>query len=538
MRGLGPEVILLSGGIAVGLVALAAWLVAARTKDRSLPGDTVVSSPLFLLAGAAAALLLFLLTLPSRPPFAPGGRLGVGVLIGAVSAALVAWGLRRREGAAAPLGIAGVLGAALVPAALVMLIYRGDPWDALMGILLGQGVLLLFPEASVRAGEEGAAAGRIGLFLGASATAVAGVLLAISRYEDFHTPERLALGTKLWWSAPLLVLAAVVAGALVAALVVRTPAQRALVGLLVGAVLLALFGARFPRYWPLMLPPAAGYVTGALLVALAATVESDRRRALSALLGALLVLILLIAAYRLQAGLGIALAALGFAGAAVALPGGDGAAEASSSPQPGAAFLAGLQLLALGALFRVFYAAQDLESTSIYLTAHYVLIGLVAGCLMPIGLGLLARATARDDDGQASGGSAPGSLYQSDPWLTPLAQGIATVALPLAMLLLWGLKAAAGVVLGLVVGQAFLLLLLLLEGDRPSSPSGRAAVAAPVAPVLLVAVIAIQLLPPLAPFTEELTRVQRGAALLALVALVPLWAVWERLRQRSAVNSP
>jgi hypothetical protein len=523
MRGLGPEVILLSGGIAVGLVALAAWLVAARTKDRSLPGDTMVSSHLFLLAGAAAALLLFLLTLPSRPPFAPGGRLGVGVLIGAVSAALVAWGLRRREGAAAPLGIAGVLGAALVPAALVMLIYRGDPWDALMGILLGQGVLLLFPEASVRAGEDGAAAGRVGLFLGASAAAVAGVLLAISRYEDFHTPERLALGTKLWWSAPLLVLAAVVAGALVAALVVRTPAQRALVGLLVGAVLLALFGARFPRYWPLMLPPAAGYITGALLVALAATVESDRRRALSALLGALLVLILLIAAYRLQAGLGIALAALGFAGAAVALPGGEGAAEASSSPQPGAAFLAGLQLLALGALFRVFYAAQDLESTSIYLTAHYVLIGLVAGCLMPIGLGLLARATAQDDEGR------------SNPWLAPVAQCIATVALPLAMLLLWGLKAAAGVVLGLVVGQAFLLLLLLLEGDRPSSPSGRAAVAAPVAPVLLVAVIAIQLLPPLAPFTEELTRVQRGAALLALVALVPLWTLWERLRQRSDV---
>src|SRR5262249_54432897 len=151
---------------------------------------------------------------------------------------------------------------------------------------------------------------------GVSAAAVAGTLLAITRYKDFHTAERLALGSKLWWSAPLLVLAAVVAAALVATLVVRTPSRRALVGLLVGAALLTLFGAHFPRYWPLMLPPAAGYVTGALLVALAATAESDRRRALSALLGALLVLILLIAAFRLQLGLGIALAALGLAGAA------------------------------------------------------------------------------------------------------------------------------------------------------------------------------------------------------------------------------
>lgn len=522
MRGLGPEAILLCGALAVGLVALAAWLVAARAKDRLPSEDASSASPLFLLTGAAAALLLFLFTLPSRPPFAAGGQLGVGVLIGALSAALVAWGAGRRAGAASPLGIAGVLGAALAPAALVTWIYRGDPMYALMGLLLGQSVLLLFPEASAHAGEDSAAAGRIGLFLGASAAAVSGVSLAIARYHDFRVPERLALGSKLWWSAPLLVLAAIVAGALVAALLVRTPAQRALVGLLVGAALLALFGARFPRYWPLMLPLAAGYATGALLVALAATAESDRRRALSALLGALLVLILLIAAYRLQAGLGIALAAIGFAGAALALPGDDGTAESSSPPHSSAVFTAGLQLLALGALFRLFYAAQGLESTSIYLTAHYALIGLVAGCLTPIGLGLLARATAWEDEGQA------------DPWLAPLAQGIAVVALPLAMLLLWGLKANAGVLIGLVAGQAFLLLLLLIEGGRPSSATGRAALAAPSAPVLLVAVVAIRLLPPLAPFTAELTRVQRAAALIALIALVPLWALWTRLRHRSA----
>src|SRR5256885_1040460 len=86
--------------IACDLNAPAAWLVAARAKDRLPSEDASSSSPLFLLTGAAVALLLFLFTLPSRPPFAAGGQLGVGVLLGALSAALVAWGAGRRAGAA------------------------------------------------------------------------------------------------------------------------------------------------------------------------------------------------------------------------------------------------------------------------------------------------------------------------------------------------------------------------------------------------------------------------------------------------------
>src|SRR5262245_60533043 len=103
------------------------------------------------------------------------------------------------------MGSAGVLGAALLPAALVLWLYRGDPTYALMGVLLGQAVLLLFPEALLRAEEAGAAAsggGRAargpGLFLGASAAAVAGARLAIARYEGFHLPARLALWGRVW----------------------------------------------------------------------------------------------------------------------------------------------------------------------------------------------------------------------------------------------------------------------------------------------------------------------------------------------------
>jgi hypothetical protein len=100
------------------------------------------------------------------------------------------------------------------------------------------------------------------------------------------------------------------------------------------------------------------------------------------------------------------------------------------------------------------------------------------------------------------------------------------------MLLLWGVKSAAGTLLGLAVGQAYLLLAMLAEGERPRGVLGRAAGAAPFAPLLLLAVAFIQLLTPLAPLVQDLTRLQRGLALLALVALIVVASYLPRLRTR------
>lgn len=512
------QISLLSGVLAVAVVGLGAWLFIPRGLDVTEEAPVVPTK--LLLTGAAGSLFLFLLTLTSRPPFAPGGALGVGVLAGAVSAALVAWGAARPGGATSAFAPSGVLGAVLGAVAALMLVYRQNPTYALVGLLLGQGVTLFFLEASAGEERQRATTGLYRLFLAVGAAAVAGVALAVAQYEPLRAPERLAVGGKLWWALPPLVPASLLAGALIAAPTLRSPVLRAVAMLAVGGALLALFGARFPRYWSLFLPPLAGFVTGALVAALAMPTRDEQPRppgsvappadelrpALGALLGPVLLLALLIVAYRLRTGLGISLAALGYLGAVVAM----GSSVSLAS-------LCGLQLLALAALFRLSYVALDLEATSVYLTAHYALIGMLAGALLPIAFGLLAT----------SGAAVPGP-----------ALALAVVALPAGMLLLWGLKAAAGTLLGLVVGQAFLMLALLAEGDAPRGPLGRAARAAPFAPVLLLAVVFIQLLPPLAPLVQDLSRAQRALALLALVALLAVAARALGARERHPSGSP
>jgi hypothetical protein len=162
----------------------------------------------------------------------------------------------------------------------------------------------------------------------------------------------------------------------------------------------------------------------------------------------------------------------------------------------------GLLLLALAALFRLSYAALDLEATSVYLTAHYALIGMLGGALLPLAFGLMTV-----DAETAS----PARLW-------PLA--LLVIVLPAGLLLLWGLRPVAGLLLGFAVGQGFLMLVLSFEGERPQGATALAARAAPFAPLLLIAVAAIQLLPPLAPLVLDLTRAQRAVALLLVAALI------------------
>jgi hypothetical protein len=522
---------LLGGALAVALVALGAWLAASGGVAEGAPGGRGWTRALLL--GLGGALLLFLLTLPTRAPFQPGGQLGIGALVGAAFAALLAWGAGRPGEGASPLRLAGVLGAALAPVALLCLLYRGSPVYALIGALLGQAATLFFLEAAWGSDVAQPRNADLQLFLGVSAALAAGVALAIAQYALIPAAARTAAGGRAWWALPVLVLGALLVGALVAALAARGTTARVIVAAGIAGGLLALFAVRFPLYWPLWLPPAAGFVTGALVLFLAyevpgsateaANVEPgagnrERGPLVSALLGPVLLIALLIVAYRLRTGLGIALAALGYAGALAVLPGSMAARR-------------GLQLLALAALFRLSYAALDLEATSVYLTAHYALIGMLGGALLPVAFGLLAAPSSEAERG--SGGGVD-EAYPAALW--PLA--LAVVTIPAGLLLLWGLRAVAGLLLGLVVGQGFLMLVLFLEadgplpGDRSESATARAARAAPFAAVLLLAVAAIQLLPPLAPLVQDLTRGSRAVALLVVAAVMAAAFVPLRTRNR------
>jgi hypothetical protein len=98
------------------------------------------------------------------------------------------------------------------------------------------------------------------------------------------------------------------------------------------------------------------------------------------------------------------------------------------------------------------------------------------------------------------------------------------------MVLFWGIRACAGLLLGLSLGQAYLLWLRLLEGDTDGSLAARLARAAGVAAPLILALTCVQALSLFDSYAALLTRTHRIAIVLFLVALFPIATL---LRARS-----
>jgi hypothetical protein len=280
-------------------------------------------------------------------------------------------------------------------------------------------------------------------------------------------------------------------------------------------------------------PVAAGFVTAGLLLLLTsgvrvfrrsgvqgeegrplnvqderfALVPPERLNALPALLAPTLALLLLAAAYRLYTGYGIALAALG---ALVLLPW-------LAEREPVALGRAFFGLLVAGILFRVYYHAYDLGNSDIPLTAHYALVGLLAGALMPFAWGALQAAGGRwpatGDRRPVTGGAGPNGF-----WLLPLVACLLAAALPLRLAVFWGEKVGGGLLLGLAVGQGYRMMAALLEVDAPG-PVGAIVAAVPEAAPLATGWVAVQILDWGANFGLQLLRVQRVGIVAALVTL-------------------
>jgi len=216
-------------------------------------------------------------------------------------------------------------------------------------------------------------------------------------------------------------------------------------------------------------------------------------------------LLLLATAYRLYAGYGIAMAALG---AAVLLPW-------LADREPRAAGRALFSLLAAAVLFRVYYNSYDLRDNDIPLTAHYALVGLIAGALVPFALGAYQASVER-------------RMTDRPPLLPPLCTLLAAVLLPCLLALFWGQKAGGGLILGLVIGHGYRMLTALMDAGT----TGATAVAAarvPEAAPLLMGWVAIQLLNQVSTYGLQLLRVQRVGLIAALVAacfLAILYRTW------------
>jgi hypothetical protein len=522
MTALALDQIVLTGALLLGAVtALYAALAPGETRpDEEEPNPSaVVWSDVG--AGLCAVLVLFLGTLPARPPFSPGGRLGVGLLIGGVSGLLgVAVGRRLRMTEAAVALAAG--GLCLVGISATMLVYRGDPAPALFGLALGQALVALFAvprAATVRRGVGGLLPELLALL---STLLAAGVSLAIARYADAPASERLAWGHKLWWTLPVIVLAGFLFGQMAAQALARRTTGRLLVTAGAAAVVLGAVVLGYARYLELLAPVAVGFVSGGLLVAISRAPGGQG----AGLLGAALTLVVLVVAYRFSAGLGVALAALGFAGTSLCWYG-NGAGpksvelRAEALPVPAAA----LALLTTAALFRVYYVQYGLDETSVFLTAHYTLIGLIVGSLAP-----MALSPPPPDAERSSRGTAP---------FTFPARGVvlaAALLLPALMVVFWGIRACAGLLLGTALGLAYLLWVRLLEGDRDGGVTARMARAMTVAPVLILSITCVQALSLFDDYAGLLTRAHRIAIVLVLTALLPAAVLARALIGRRAVS--
>jgi hypothetical protein len=575
-----PETILLLGAAGIGLLGLLFPLLmrpsAAEGGDSGAPwaAAPVPWARLGIALGVLA--LLFGLTRLREYPFSPGGTLGNGLAIGGIVALATAALAAFWSGTAA--ATVGASGGTLLGGALVLLWHRGYPDAALVGFAAGHAVAALLAMGAEGWGEIGRPLAHdqrfasvpprrpvplSGLWVGSvTAALLAGAaLLAISRSEQLSPAERLVLDGKVYWAWPAALLAAALAGQMIGLTLLARRSWAPVGAGLVAALLLFLLWLRFPRYGPLFVPMAAGFVTALLLLGIGRSGVPVSNRdgqdrqdrgtepsssddpvdpvhpyeysgtpqsltTLPALLAPALAVLLLATAYRLYAGYGIALAALG---AAALLPWlaedrGSGS-ERSAIGTLGRAFLG---MLAAAILFRVYYESYNLTNADIPLTAHYVMVGLIAGALSPWTVGVLSgvqedlpeRLNAQDQRQQQA--SVPPERLS--PLLFALGSLLFTVALPLLLALFWGAKAGGGLLLGLVIGQGYRMMAGLLEaGDQERGAArGRVAVASsrvPEAAALVMGWVTVQLLDRAAAFGLQMLQVQRVGLIVLMVVL-------------------
>jgi hypothetical protein len=175
-------------------------------------------------------------------------------------------------------------------------------------------------------------------------------------------------------------------------------------------------------------------------------------------------------------------------------------------------------MLAAAILFRVYYESYNLTSGDIPLTAHYVMVGLIAGALSPWALGALGAGRWALGTGTGVQRSTPDAQRPSRTVLFAFGALLFAVALPLLLALFWGAKAGGGLLLGLVIGQGYRLMAGLLEAGAP----GLVAVAGarvPEAAALVMGWVTVQLLERAAAFGLQMLRVQRVGLIVVMVVL-------------------
>ncbi len=417
------EIALEWSAVAVGIVGALFGLASGSSKDERKPDIRAVWIVAFV--SALVANLLFIITKPSSPPFAAGERLGLGVLLGGILGAIAGL-VCAKAGKMHPrttFSAIGVASLSLLGTGLILFFFSGYPQPALIGFVIGaitSSVFFKFGVPNIRGIEY---------YAFFSAGLCASTILAILRYD--------AGVDRIFWRAPLVIGTIAVAacfGSIGKASRVFVQATTSSLILVIVAAILA---------WNIFNSPKvlACAILGILVFGLTALLQNAQLKSSAASAGAAFcILAYSAAAFHFLGGFGIGLGLI--AAWAILIPALAVCFGEEKSVEQTAASLKLAAFFAIGALaYRLFFEYYGAELRGPDFREHYTFIAFLVGAMLPFGLrsfapvcinrGLKAKLIA-------SGGS-----------------GVFAAAIPLAILAVWGFKAAFGFLIGTTAAQLF-----------------------------------------------------------------------------------
>ena len=519
---------------ALALVAAVTGLAYSNFKARAAPRREAKEPPpefawpVFVWA-AALVIVGFAVTLPSRYPFSPGLTLGWGLLLGGALGLYAALESNRpyEAGYWWARGV-GLLAAAVFGVSLILLVFRGYPNEALVGYSLGAALVAAVwrscaSPARAREGTEnaGMVSDRSVELFALSAVALAlGARLGIAHFP--RSAEITVAGG--YWSLPPLVTGVAVLGAIAFAGLVsassaetarRRPLGVALIATALAVIVAILMAWKLFGDWRSGLTVLGGAVGFGLAAWLACEAEDSgpEGRPVTEVFGVALVALAVMAfAFTTFHGYGESLALSSGLPLVILI---SVSQVRSRRALAGPLLTGGFVIVLLLVLYRFFLEKNGAESPFDF-QQHYNYFGIVLGTFT--GLGLLAYGHNMWQIARSSSDEV--ATLRSVMTYAPLL-GLAVVLTPGALLVVWGLGALSGFLIGLVLAELFWLMLLawVSGDDRLIALAG-----APHSYLLGMSLVAIQFSPLLLSLGDA-SRLIRVSIVGSFVLVGLLWAL-------------
>lgn len=469
-------------------------------------------------------LVFFLLTTPTFPPFSSGLTLGWGFLIGGILG-LYAFVAASGEMPDRYARTVGLLSAAALGPALILLIFHGYPNEALVGCALGAVLVGAIASSTLRplaANSDGAEADARSAYRGVEVFALlttaiaAGTRLAI---EHFPAPANAPVYGGYWAFPVLMVMAGTLAVILLSyerpgkwqrwsALLngIGAAAVMVILTAVLQVKLLPALAWQLPLYGLL----AFGFVLAVFMRERQAEEGEDFRPVTLAFAAVLLALVVVAVAFQQLQGYGEALALLpALLLVAVTYLG----YARRSEPVGESLAVGGVSVVLLLMLYRLF-----LETTGrgwrLDFQQQYDLFSLLLGAGACFGLlAFAARGMARAQQVADAGKSSLRVLLARTVLL-----GIFVTAAPVALAAVWGVKSVGAFLAGLVVGEA---VWMLLAAWTVGKERAHVLMVAPHLFFVAAALIAVQF-SPLA-ISADFSRMTKLAILGAITLGILIW---------------